>query len=189
MKTIKQCPAKFLVLGNLMVALLAVQACGQAPGKDGGPYLTLGAGMNVMSKEYDADPGLRLSAALGYNFNKWTGLELETGLLYNTFKPGAFTSSDYALQVPVLLNFVVRYENESKWVPYIGFGLGGDFQFDQEDSGFDVVYQPMFGVRREIKDRMSVGLGYKYLGFVAGSALNDEQLGNHGIMIDFNWKF
>jgi opacity protein-like surface antigen len=197
MKNIKRFLVTSLSTCGVVLTLLAIPAHGQGLGIEKGPYLNFGAGMNFMSAEINADVGFRLSAAAGYNFNKWIGLEFETGFLYNSFSPesswfgrGEDDDGGSLGQVPFVLNFVVRYENESKFVPYVGFGLGGVLMFaeGEDDTGFDFTYQPMFGLRYEINENMSVGLGYKYLGY-ASTVLWGFQLGNHAVMAEFGWKF
>jgi opacity protein-like surface antigen len=192
---------------------------------DEGWYLDFGAGGNMPTAEYHADPGFRLSAAGGYNFNRWLGLELETGFLYNSVKIPPINIDDITIgdikvgdilgdisieninidvkQVPLLLNFMLHFKNETKWEPYAGFGMGGvyvmgsvnillpleesDFQFDV--SGYELVYQPKIGIRRMINESMSIGVGYKFLGYGVQSVLFSTPLGNHSLMIELNKRF
>ena len=152
MKSVKKCPVTSLAVCVVMTMVLAVPARAE----DNGWYLDFGAGINLMSQEYEADPGFRFSAAGGYNFNKYFGLELETGFLYNSLTPENETDSEYAGQFPVLLNAVFRYETDSGWIPYFGFGVGGARFFDQTDEGgFEVIFQPKIGVRRSINESIS----------------------------------
>jgi len=189
MKNTRQFSVTFLGTCSLGLTLLVVPALGQGLGIERGPYLNFGAGLNFMSAEFHADTGMRFSAAGGYNFNKWTGLELETGFLYNRNVGSKVHASGESLaQVPLMANFVLRYENEAKVTPYVGFGLGADLMFGGSRSYGAVAYQPMAGVRYEINDKMSVGIGYKYLGY-ALTAMFGFVEGNHGVVAEFNLKF
>jgi opacity protein-like surface antigen len=195
MKNTKLSLVTLLGTCSVVLTLLAIPAQGQGLGPEKGLYLNFAAGANWMSAEFHADTGFRLSAAAGYNFNKWIGLEFETGYIYNnTFTSRSLFGREITgpgvvlQQVPLLVNCVVRYENSSKIVPYVGFGVGGNFVFNNDTSGFDFAYQPMLGVRYEINESMSVGLGYKYLGSGV-AALFAAMEGNHSVMAEFNWKF
>jgi opacity protein-like surface antigen len=195
MKNIKRFLVTSLGAWGVVLTLLAIPAHGQGLGKERGPYLNFGVGPNWMSAEFHADTGFRFSAAAGYNFNKWVGLELETGYLYNNTLSGFSAFGNQVTtpgvgvgQVPVLVNFVLRYENPSRVVPYVGFGLGGELVYSGSDSLFELVYQPMFGARYEINEKLSVGLGYKYLGSGL-AAMFATMEGNHSVLIELNWKF
>ncbi|MBN2318958.1 MAG: outer membrane beta-barrel protein [Acidobacteria bacterium] len=220
----------FLAVWAVMSLVLMVPA----NAADKGWYLNFGAGANIPTVEYHADPGFRLSVSGGYNFNKYLGLELETGFLYNHIQinigdiiddigdipelEGILDEigeigdiiddiSDISIdakQVPVLVNFMLRYANESKWEPYVGFGMGGMYislpvsisvdefegsplKFDM--STFELAYQPKAGIRRVINESMSIGVDYRFLGFGVQSVVFQTPLGNHSIMIEFNKKF
>jgi opacity protein-like surface antigen len=174
------------VMSLAVCAIAAVILAVPAYAEDEGWYLNFGAGVNLMFAEFNADPGFRFSAAGGYNFNQYFGLELESGYLYNGLDQEDPEDPENFSQVPLLLNGVLRFENESDWVPCIGFGLGAVAIFEEgrDSSGFDLVYQPMAGVHRMINEGMSVGVRYKYLGFVSPSLFLDTMLGNHSIMFE-----
>jgi opacity protein-like surface antigen len=176
-----------LAVGFIAMVILAVPAYAE----DEGWYLNFGAGVNLMSAEFNADPGFRVSAAGGYNFNRYFGLELETGYLYNSLDPLDSGDPAHLGQVPLMFNGVLRFANESDWVPSIGFGLGAAALFEEGTDGgaFTVTYQPMAGVHRVINENMSVGVRYKYLGYVAPSLFLDTMLGNHSIMFELNKTF
>lgn len=178
------------VMSLAVCVVAAITLVSPAYAEDEGWYLNFGAGVNLMSEEYHADPGFRLSLAGGYNFSRIFGLELETGFLYNSLGSENLSTSEYAGQFPVLLNAVLRYETDSKWVPYFGFGVGGAGLFDQtDDAGFDVVFQPKIGIRRYVSESISIGAGYRYLFFGAQSALTESLRGNHSIMFELNKTF
>jgi opacity protein-like surface antigen len=154
-----------------------------------GPYLTAELGGNWAGATNTSVTlsGFRLSGAAGYNFNRWIGLELETAYLY------ASKDDVRVSQVPILVNFVLRYESKWKWVPYASAGLGGIIVWGRDDddsSTFgDGAYQLTAGVRRMLNEKMSVGASYKYLGFVASSLLIERRIGNHSVNLGLNWKF
>jgi len=157
--------------------------------KPRGAYITGEIGGNVAGAADSSVtlPGFRLSVAGGYNFNRWIGLELETGYLYGS--KGDTTVS----QMPFVVNFVVRYEGKTKWVPYVGAGLGGVIVWGDaggaSGSAGDAVYQLMGGLRRVLNEQMSLGLSYKYLGYTVSSILVDRRIGNHSVNLGLNYKF
>jgi opacity protein-like surface antigen len=213
---------------------LSLALTAPASGAEKGWYLNFAGGANIPTVEYHADPGFRLSVSGGYNFNKYLGLELETGFLYNHIQINIGEIIDDigdipelegildelgdigemiddvsdisvdAKQVPVLVNFMLRYGNESKWEPYVGFGMGGmyislpvsisfyefepsPFKFDT--STFELAYQPKIGIRRVINDSMSIGVDYRFLGFGVQSVVFKTPLGNHSILVEFDKNF
>jgi opacity protein-like surface antigen len=218
-----------MLLAALVVLSLVMAVSANAA--DRGWYINVAGGVNIPSVEYHADPGFRLGVSGGYNFTKYLGLELETGFLYNHIEVPTDLINEIideigevidiseiigiedlniesisvdAKQVPVLLNFMLRWENDSKWEPYAGFGMGGMYisvptsitiegmtpptqEFDL--STFELAYQPKAGIRRLINESMSIGVDYRYLGFGVQSVLFQTTLGNHSIMFEFNKNF
>jgi opacity protein-like surface antigen len=159
--------------------------------------------------DLELDPGMRLSVAGGYNFCEYFGLQAETGFIFNSIDG---SDGDAALShVPLLLDAVFRYDKpNSRWVPFVGAGLGGDLSvisFDQvhygggvldgSDSSLVFAWQLFGGVRFKLNDRMSLGGGYKFYS-ADGAEWNVEHTSRdietdtarvHSILVDFNMKF
>ena len=169
--------------------------------------------------QVEYDPGLRISAAGGYQFCRYFSAELESGILYNSIKsiigPGSSgTDTDASVvNVPLLANAVFHIPLESNFVPYCGFGVGGSTsvltidhatiagrRLDGDDSDFVWAAQAFAGFRYEFNDRMGVGFGYKFLAtgqpswdvfsFTAGSGqLRFDNARTHSFLAEFTLKF
>ena len=151
----------------------ALQANAADSSKDTGVYMKMDAGVNIMqdatgksgagSAKIPMDMGFRVGLIGGYDLAKWAAIELETGFLYNGVKD---SGSTWFGAVPVLANLVFRYENDSKFVPYIGAGAGGAWTMVEgnslNQSTFVFAYQAKAGVAYEISPSMSVDVGYKF---------------------------
>jgi opacity protein-like surface antigen len=147
----------------------------------------------------DFDVGFRAGVGVGYNFTRNLGVEFDTGWIWNQFKD----SDDSLSHHPFMVNGVYRFETHSKFVPYIGAGLGGTYSVLDVDSGNindddgDVVFawQAMAGVRYMFNDNMSFGVGYKYHGTTEGSYNIDgldieiSSVHNHSFSVVFNMTF
>lgn len=197
-----------LRVGLLAGALLWSATQGKAA--DRGPYLNLGAGVNIIndvdedtgSASAAFDPGFRLSAGGGYHFTPMISAEIESGYLFNEVEDAGDTALS---QVPFLVNAVFRFENSSSFVPFVGAGVGGvatfltidDFISGSEDDDSDVVFawQAQAGVHYRINDNMSAGITYKYLGVdgpefdIGGGRVGLEVMHNHSFMASFQWSF
>jgi opacity protein-like surface antigen len=119
------------------------------------------------------ETGGRVGVTAGYNFTKFIGAEIETGLIANEFR-----DLDASLaHVPMLANLVIRYDSaDSKWSPYAGAGAGGDVSILSIDNqrapngarvdgaGGDVVFawQAFAGVRFKLNQKSSLGAAYKF---------------------------
>jgi opacity protein-like surface antigen len=192
-----------------------------------GPYVHLGAGVAVADKvdmdtffdptpgsRISFDPGFRFSAAGGYNFCPFMGVELETGFIYNSFKNvEGIGSMDASLShVPLMANLVLRFDQPScPVVPYIGGGAGGDFsvvylnQVNTEtvfadgwsDTSVNFAWQAFGGVRYKLTSHMSLGGAYKYYSVHRASydfaGIRDAiQLGKantHSFLVEFSISF
>lgn len=143
------------------------------------------------------DPGFRAGLGAGYNFNRYLGLEFESGFLYNEFKD----TDSWLGQVPLLANVVLRYQNTSRLVPFIGGGAGAVVgildldELDDSDSQVLFAWQGLAGLNYKISDTTSVGLAYKYLGTessnydVAGFRWHFSEVHNHSVNLVFSWQF
>ena len=192
---------------GLLVGALCVWSCTQGRAADPGPYVSFGAGVNIINDvdlesggTAEFDPGFRFSVAGGYHFTPIISAEIETGFLFNEVKDAGDTSLS---QVPFLANVVFRFENSSPFVPFVGVGAGGIASFFtvddviSEDDDSDVVFgwQVQAGVHYRINGNMSAGITYKYLGAdspefdLGGGSIPFEVVHNHAILGSFNWSF
>lgn len=156
-------------------------------------------GGGTSTGESEFDPGARLGLAIGNRLTPWLAVELESGILYNPIKH----SQSWLANVPLMGNIVFRYESDSGWTPYIGAGAGGSLIFvnineddiDEDDTDIAIAFQGLAGVRYRISDRVSVGLGYKYLRTTdteftfQDTEVEVDGMGNHSIGLTVTWDF
>ena len=151
----------------LLASLLSLPAAAADP--ETGVYFHAGVGANWaddldveiagISGSVDLDVGARLGLGVGYNFNKYMGVEFDTGFLWNDFDD--FDASFWHL--PFMVNGVFRYPNASGFEPYLGGGVGGsldilyvdDFGIEDTDTDFNFAWQFLAGVRYMIQENMS----------------------------------
>ena len=153
-------------------------------------YVDVGGGINWLDQEsghpQPADVGYRLRLAGGYQLSPRWGLELETGYLRNAF-PATDERPDSTLhQVPLLLNLVHTFPNRTPWKPYVGAGLGALFESSEgaaDDSGGDVGWQLLVGLRYALDEGKSVGLDYRFIMMGAASALGEETVGDDSLLL------
>jgi OOP family OmpA-OmpF porin len=184
-------------------AALTVALALPASAADTGLYFNADAGVNWADAD-ELDIGYRFSAGVGYNINKNWGVEFDTGWISNQFDGGG--DSSYS-QLPFMVNVVYRYPLGAKFETYIGGGVGGVYGIldidgtvagiSADDNDGDVLFgwQAIAGVRYNISETMSVGVGYKYLGTsegefkIGGMKVETDNLNNHAFGAVFNWKF
>lgn len=191
----------------ILASILALPAA--AAEKESGVYLNVGIGANWaesvdpkvdgVAVSADLDVGARLGAGVGYNFNKYLGVEFDTGFLWNEFDDFDGSLS----HIPLMVNGVFRFANDSKFEPYLGGGIGGscnilyinDFGIDDADTDFNFAWQALAGVRLKLGKRVSLGVGYKYFGTSSSSYDLDgvnvdiDTSNNHTLNVVFNAKF
>jgi opacity protein-like surface antigen len=158
-----------------------------ARGEDLGFYFTGGIGpavaQDVDLKQFlggggggakvQLDPGFHFTAAGGYNFTRWLGVEMETGYIGNNIdRIGGSSADAFLSHVPFLANVVLRYdEDNSRLMPYVSAGAGGDSSIvffdnslglDGSDADIVFAFQVSAGLLYKINETMSAGLGYKF---------------------------
>lgn len=162
------------------------------------------------------DPGIQFRIAGGFHITDWLATELETGVTYNTIKSitGATEADGSLANAPVLANLVVQAPNKSRFVPYLGGGLGvSSAVLDANDivlngtilSGTQstavFAYHGFAGLRYNINDRMDVSLAYRYFGttaprwdadLVSGFGTGKTRFGDnqtHSVTVAFTYSF
>jgi opacity protein-like surface antigen len=184
MKSLTFTPIRSLTLLTWLTSTCLLTTL-SARAQDSGFYFTGGIGPAIAEdidvKDFlgfgggkvELDPGVGVTIAGGYNFNKFLGVEMETGFAANNIDSIAGNSPDALLyHVPFLANVVLRFDDEaSRIVPYVSAGVGGDSTLlwiddslgvDGSDSDVVFAFQLSAGVRFRINEKMSAGLSYKY---------------------------
>jgi len=181
-----------------------------------GPYLRVDGGVNIVadndihidgaSGTLSLDTGYRADGAVGYEFGRWVALEIEGGYAESSVNKLTRESSVANLQghssltqVPLLFNAVVRYENESDWLPYLGVGAGGVMTTlkisGDDDSQAVFAWQAKAGVIYKIEEEAWLDLGYKLLVTseadysLGGGSLNAKEIFNHFFGVSVIWRF
>jgi opacity protein-like surface antigen len=153
---------------------------GAAIPEDG--HLThLGGFPSGQTVEYD--PGVALDLAGGYSFNRYFSTELQVGGTWHYINSieGAYSDDSSFGTIPILGNIVLQLPiPETRLVPYLGVGAGGaatffdtdelffrtpggSFSLHGGDSDFVFAWQAKGGLRFDLNEKMSLGLGYRYL--------------------------
>jgi opacity protein-like surface antigen len=173
-----------------------------------------GAGSRI-----DYYTGFDFDAAIGFAFNKYISTEFEFGWNGNEVHSAQFLAEEdsFLYSVPFLANLVLQAPlplGRGNLVPYIGAGAGGSTTIFDTDgfsngaitlvgSSSDVVftYQAFAGVRYDINEQMSAGLGYKYFAGEDSTFEYEGLFGDpdvdlgisgvraHMVLFQFNWRF
>ena len=200
-------------------------------GANGRPYFRVGAGAAFTAdgsltefsgfaagNKVKYDTGFAFEGAIGYAFNQWISAEFETGSFANRISQveGFALDNTYLYNVPFMANVTLKYTIPRTLVtPYAGAGVGGSITgFDTDyfsngqvslfgsDATVVFAYQFYAGVRFDINEQMSVGIGYKY--FATGDSdfryesfnfggpdlhLGIEGVSSHIVTVSFNMRF
>jgi opacity protein-like surface antigen len=201
-KMVKQC------IASIVTGMALAAADGHAAER--GFYVNFDAGANWVpdfevsfdggaETDVDLDTGFRGGVAFGYNLNRFFGLELESGFLYNE----ADGADAWLGQVPLIASVIFRHDNPSRFVPFVGAGAGGvaaivsleEGDADEDDSDIVFAWQFQGGMRYKISEHSSLGIAYKYLGtdspeFSLGASDQDfDVIHNHSVVATFNLAF
>jgi opacity protein-like surface antigen len=182
---------------QMIIALcLPLLLCGPVQAEHSGPYVGAYLGGNALmtakgsddlgSFSLKFDPALQGSAVFGWDFEPGNPvgegrIELEYTRRSNPldqvkFVEGSFKGGGNVTADSLLLNFFGVYRNKSRWLPYVGAGIGAarieasDLQVTGQplsnDSTFVVAYQAGTGIDFALTDRLSLDLGYRFFGCI-----------------------
>ena len=154
-------------------------------------------GVNVSGSgtvSYSLNPGIRFDLPLGWNITDWFSLEFAPGVIWNSLQSINFnggvtvdtlslsgtpslTMSGNLIQVPLMANFIFKIPTETKWTPFFGGGIGGNYNYMNINSlsgipietqvNFDcwsLGYQAIAGFDYELTKEVSFGLKYIFTG-------------------------
>lgn len=181
-----------------MILLLSVGGVGIRPRPAEGEstrgwYLNGGLGLNHLdqeeSKQPKADIGFRVAAACGFRFNRYWGLELDSGLIRNTLPADRHTEAQPMWQVPLVFNALFHFANKSTLEPYLGAGFGATVVSYNGDTGGDATLAFKAGVRRGINARAAIGIDYTFFMLGVSSAAIGEAVGNDTVNLGVRWMF
>ncbi|HEX3628261.1 MAG TPA: outer membrane beta-barrel protein [Verrucomicrobiae bacterium] len=175
-----------------------------------GFYVNTDAGLNLTSDLNASDvsislrPGVRGDASAGHAWKLADelsgGVELETGILYNTLDKATAQGQSVAvsgslMDVPLLAHAVLHWRFHSHWVAYAGAGAGCTFStLHLNDSGsnfglsgtkVDFAWQIMAGVRYQFGSN-EIGLGYEHFSFKRSGL---QTVGNNSIVASYTYYF
>ena len=163
------------------------------------------------------DPGFRSGLVGGYQITDWFSGELELGFMENSIHEitGADRVHDaWYANVPFMVNAKLQYPNSSKFIPYIGAGVGfSESLMDVSQislngtslNGYmwDTVFawQGFAGLRYKINDQMGLSIEYHYFyadganwqaDFTSGTASDTMSMGHtqtHAFSLAFDFRF
>ena len=191
MKRIRQWSGAVLMTGAL-IGLCARDA----RALDRGWFANLGAGLNHLdvasSIRTEPDIGYRLIATGGWQFNRNWGLELDSGLIRNTYSRSPHqTQRDNPLtQFPLVLNGIYSFADIYPIEPYLGAGGGVVLMsYRGSPAGGDAALTFKGGARYLFGERWGLGADYTFFMLGATSALVAEPVGCDTVNLTLHWMF
>jgi opacity protein-like surface antigen len=216
---------------SLCLALQAGAQSERGLPEGAGPYSRVGIGPSFLKNgslansgglgggsDVNYTVGMAADAAIGYAFNRYLAADFEFGVLTAGIDsvPGYYSYDSYLENLPFIANLTLSYPIPGTRVtPYAGAGVGSVTIFDTEGFGnafwgvygsdSDVVFawQAFAGLRFEVNEHMSAGIGYKY--FATGDASFDYPpyypytgpnleigfagISSHSVLFSFEYKF
>lgn len=140
------------------------------------------------------NPGIRFDLPLGCNVTDWFSFEFAPGIIWNTFQslnadgsvfidtatlsgtPSVTLAGNF-IQIPIMANFIFKIPTGTKWTPFFGGGIGGNYNYvtitsvlgvpypsQIKDNCWSVGYQAIAGFDYECTKDISVGLKYIFTG-------------------------
>ncbi len=160
------------------------------------------AGLTGSNQELTFDPGIAFSVPVGYNFGNGFRAEVEPNLYYaaiDTAEGGTTVDGDF-MSFSLMANVFYEYANDTKFNPYLGFGVGptiNSLEIDNVNnasvsaSADDIAlgWQIMPGVNYQLTPQVSFGVGYRYFGSskTTESGLTLQDITIHSV--EFNARY
>jgi len=116
---------------------------------------------------FASDSGFAFDFAFGYEFKENIRTEIEFGYKQNdifAFNNGNNTTNDGIGTFTLLTNGYYVFNNPSKFVPYLGLGIGYSHVFDDSFSINSFAYQFGGGLDYFINEKVSIGIKYQFTG-------------------------
>lgn len=130
------------------------------------------------SSKLTLNPGVRTGVGTDYSFTPYLSFGWEVSVLASTLdRASGLQEMDAVItQVPFLVNLAFRYENETGFTPFVGFGAGvasTAINVDEarsatatvQGSDYDFVFawQASGGLKYQFRNGLELGVLYKYL--------------------------
>ena len=169
-------PFRGLMIGYMLILAVISNSYGQE-----GSYVSGHIGLNALddamlsvpgliSIDMEFDPGFAIGGTLGYDFGD---TRLETELAYRSNDIDKFSGVGGSIDgdgdfstLSLMINGFYEVENETKFTPYIGGGIGfANVKlelFDEDDDETVFAYQLGLGIGYEINESVTLDLGYRY---------------------------
>lgn len=176
-----------------------------------GPYISLGAGMNLLQNEVAVprsrtfDPGFAVQSSIGYGFGNGIRAEIEGNYLRNQVRVPRQTGQQ--MQYGGMANLFYDFDLGLPIYPYAGIGAGGQIltanltATDQSQSVGSFAYQGIIGLSAPMQwlpglsftaDYRMIGLPDPLPAFREVAFSRNEKLGNvfnHQITLGFRYDF
>jgi len=137
-------------------------------------FKTLGAKESV-----ELDNDYAVAGAVGYRFSPWVRVEGEIGHFSGDLGDDTGLSSASVSIMTYMVNAFVDWKNQSRFTPYLGFGLGvasissdasetfvvdgTSYTWASDDKGSAFAWQIGAGSSVQITDNIAMDLGWRYL--------------------------
>lgn len=125
-------------------------------------------GVGTGAGELDTDIGYVVGGAYGVEFSKFFAVEGEVAYRSNNVDSGvingvSFDGGGDINALSFMGNAILKAPGASGFTPYAGVGAGTARVGGEGDHDFVFAYQAFGGVSKDVSERMSAGLEYRYL--------------------------
>ncbi|MGB0748471.1 MAG: OmpA family protein [Magnetospiraceae bacterium] len=161
-----------------VATLLAIAPLTASAGDISGPYVSLGAGVNLhidptyniggVSRNIDMDYGWAGIGALGWGYDSGLRGEVELGFRNNnidSINGTALTTEDVSV-LSLMGNLLYDFDLDSSLTPYLGLGVGAaKINTDTplfDDSDTVLAGQAIAGVNYAVTEQLNLFLDYRY---------------------------